>query len=939
MMKTAFKMVLICLLFFSTSNLMSFIPTVEAENEPSRMFGKLATFGDNGYDYFNSVTIVGDDHVAVGYSDSTEGELLGLNKGYQDAIIVKYGPNGNVKWTKTFGGSNGDGFNGVTTSGDNTVAVGYAASNDGDLAQLEGGHKAIIVKYDPDGNVEWQNGLGSLNSENSFNSVTATSDGFIAAGYSNDDAVLVKYDNSGNQVWVKKFGGSDSDIYNAVIATNDGYIVAGETSSEDGDVTGLGNRDRTGLIVKYDVNGKIVWKKAYDSRYSSSYNAITVTDDGYVVTGMDWYDALIVKYDMNGSVVWKKTFGGSGTDGFNAVTATSGGFLAAGASFSDDKDLDHLNNDGEDALMVQYDLDGNVVWKKTIGGTNYDMFNGVTTNEQGIIAVGSASSDDGIILDLRPLNQIQQITLDYGTSFRLVTVNPADASERFEWTSSNPSILPIYYGGGVSVTGRGSAVLEGTSSKNNEEKLTIPIVVNEYVKVTLHQERLYLTIGTTGKLTAEVSPVDAPNQTIHWMSSNPSVATVDSNGNVTAIRRGKVAVTATSEVGGYKAKVLVVVSLPYYKVSFNSNGGTDVSERYLEEGSLIDRLEIPMPTKTGYVFGGWYKDEQLTIPWYESIDTVISDITLYAKWNIRSYRVDFYPKNGSQTIPMAIYENTLIPEPTPPKRTGYTFGGWYKEDGITQWHFLSDKINANTMLFAKWTVNQYTVNFNSTGGSHVDAMTTNYNTTITGPTAPKRTGYSFGGWYKESSLITPWDFSSNKVTANTMLYAKWTINRYTVNFNSTGGSKVNSKSTNYNTTITAPTAPIRTGYKFGGWYKESSLKTPWNFSSNKITANATLYAKWTVTPPAVPKNITVTKSSSTSLKIVWSKVSGTSGYQLYRATKSSGTYTLIKSTTSYQFTNSNLKKGSTYYYKVRAYKLVGTKKVYSGWSVIRSAKL
>ncbi|WP_176526045.1 InlB B-repeat-containing protein [Bacillus sp. AFS001701] len=689
------------------------------------------------------------------------------------------------------------------------------------------------------------------------------------------------------------------------------------------------------------MNGNVVWKKAYDSRYSSAYNAITATDDGVIVAGMVWNDALIVKYDMAGNVVWKKTFGGSGVDGFNAVTTSTDGFLAVGASFSNDLDLDHLNHEGEDALMVQYDRDGNVVWKKTIGGTTYDVFNDVTANEQGVLAVGSASYKDyAIILDLRPLNQIQQITLDYSASFRFVTINPADASETFNWTSSDTSIIPLYYGGVVGVTDNGSAVLEGTSTKNNEDKIRIPIQVNEYVKVTISpEETLYLTTGTSSKLTTLVTPVDATNQHINWTSSDPSIATVDSNGNVTAIRRGKVAVTATSEVGGYKAKVLVIVSLPYHKVSFNSNGGTFVSDRYYEEGSLIDRLEIPLPTKAGYVFGGWYKDENLTNPWYETSDRVESDTTLYAKWNIRSYRVDFYPTNGSQTNTIFVYENKLIPEPTTPKRTGYTFGGWYKEDGKTQWHFSTDKITTGTMLFAKWTLNSYTVNFNSMGGSAVSAITANHNTTVTTPLAPKRTGYTFVGWTKDSSGKTPWIFVSDKVTSNTTLYAKWRINQYTVNFNSNGGSKVSAKTTNYNTTVTAPTVPKRTGYTFGGWYKESSLKTPWRFSSDKVTKNTTLYAKWTVTPPATPKSITVTKSSLTSLKITWSKASGASGYELYRATKSSGSYTLIKSTTSVQVTNSNLKRGSTYYYKVRAYKLVGTKKVYSGWSVIRSAKL
>mgnify|MGYP003421105980 FL=1 len=119
----------------------------------------------------------------------------------------------------------------------------------------------------------------------------------------------------------------------------------------------------------------------------------------------------------------------------------------------------------------------------------------------------------------------------------------------------------------------------------------------------------------------------------------------------------------------------------------------------------------------------------------------------------------------------------------------------------------------------------------------------NYNTTITAPSIPKRTGYTFAGWYKEASGKTPWSFSKDKVTSNTTLYAKWVINRYTVSFKSNGGSAVNPKNATYNTTIPAPPVPKKKGYTFVGWYKDSSGKTPWNFSQDKVTANTTLYAK------------------------------------------------------------------------------------------------
>ncbi|PEL08362.1 hypothetical protein CN601_17095 [Bacillus sp. AFS017336] len=91
--------------------------------------------------------------------------------------------------------------------------------------------------------------------------------------------------------------------------------------------------------------------------------------------------------------------------------------------------------------------------------------------------------------------------------------------------------------------------------------------------------------------------------------------------------------------------------------------------------------------------------------------------------------------------------------------------------------------------------------------------------------------------------------------------------------------------------------------------------------------------------PSVPTNFNATKVSSTSSKVSWSSVSGASGYEIYRSTSSTGSYSLVKSTTSTSYTNSGLTKKKTYYYKVRTYRIVGSTKVYSGWTSIKSVKL
>jgi uncharacterized repeat protein (TIGR02543 family) len=228
-----------------------------------------------------------------------------------------------------------------------------------------------------------------------------------------------------------------------------------------------------------------------------------------------------------------------------------------------------------------------------------------------------------------------------------------------------------------------------------------------------------------------------------------------------------------------------------------------------------------------------------------------------------------------------------------------------------------------------------TVSFDSQGGSAVNSITASYNDAIKSPT-PTKTGYTFLGWYKDASGTQAWNFATDKVTASTTLYAKWGINKYTVTFNSNGGSSVATKTGNYDSVIAKPANPTRKGYVFVGWYKDAALKTAWNFTTDKVTANTTLYAKWDV---AKPTGLKATKASTTSIKVNWTGVSGVSGYEIVRATKSDFSDKTTKTTTSGTFTATGLVKGKTYYFKVRAFTLDGNVKVYGSYTSVIKFKL
>ena len=121
---------------------------------------------------------------------------------------------------------------------------------------------------------------------------------------------------------------------------------------------------------------------------------------------------------------------------------------------------------------------------------------------------------------------------------------------------------------------------------------------------------------------------------------------------------------------------------------------------------------------------------------------------------------------------------------------------------------------------------------------------------LTAPAAPTKEGYRFGGWYYDNNGgKAKWDFDTDTVTRAMTLTAKW-VQTYTVAFDTSGGSAVDPVTVVAGSTVTKPADPMKSGYTFGGWYKDSTLQTPWDFANGTVTADTTLYAKWTANPPA-----------------------------------------------------------------------------------------
>ena len=228
-------------------------------------------------------------------------------------------------------------------------------------------------------------------------------------------------------------------------------------------------------------------------------------------------------------------------------------------------------------------------------------------------------------------------------------------------------------------------------------------------------------------------------------------------------------------------------------------------------------IEPDVPSRQGYQFTDWYLDDTK----YDFDTAVTGDMTLTAKWTANSYTIAFDTNGGSDIDPITQDYGTQITAPANPTREGYTFIGWDKAIPAT--------MPAGDMtITAQWRINQYTITFDTDGGSEIAPITQDYGTAITVPADPTRKGYTFKGWDKEIPTTMP--------AENMTVTAQWKINRYTITFDTAGGSEIAPITQDYGTAIAAPADPTREGYTFIGWDKAIPTTMP--------AENITLKARW-----------------------------------------------------------------------------------------------
>ncbi len=340
---------------------------------------------------------------------------------------------GELLWLKTFGGSGIDQATAVVEANDgNYVVVGSTYSADGDLAGIKSTTDSDywVMKLDKDGNVLWSKVYGGIEDELASDIDKTSDGGYVISGYSRSDNCfpgsnggfhdywILKIDGAGNEVWCQNFGYPGSDQANAVIETKEGHIF----TSGYFDVTasgGQGNENRGGdgnlhgvgeyWGIKMDAAGDFFWKRYHGgSNNDRSYDVVQTADDGFIMVGSSEsedfdisdskgsYDFWAIKLSADGDLLWTKSYGGQEIDvAYSIIPSGDGNYLLVGDTRSSDQDVSQ-NNGNADMWLIKISPDGNLLWEKNFGGSEFDSAKEIISMGDGTFLItGSSRSSNG----------------------------------------------------------------------------------------------------------------------------------------------------------------------------------------------------------------------------------------------------------------------------------------------------------------------------------------------------------------------------------------------------------------------------------------------------------------------------------------------------------------------------------------------------------------
>ena len=527
----------------------------------------------------------------------------------------------------------------------------------------------------------------------------------------------------------------------------------------------------------------------------------------------------VVTLDLGGG-----TLGGSSED-IQIIVKSSESFTAPSA-----EGLPRPDGISEDAQLYWSDENGNCYKPGDTVPADVSMLS--ITGDYEVIYLPGTYGTGSAVTDMKPHNNILTLrgalftragytqvgwsTVDGGekvygfediyTKNEALTLYPVWNTNKYTITfdtNGGSEIAPITQDYGTEITAPDNPTRKGYTFKGWDKEIpeTMP-AENITVKAQWEINQYTITFDTNGG--SEIAPITQDYGTEITAPDNPT-------------RKGYTFKGWDKEIPETMPAENITVKAQWeinqYTITFDTNGGSEIAPITQDYGTEITAPDNP--TRKGYTFKGWDKEIPETMP--------AENITVKAQWEINQYTITFDTNGGSEIAPITQDYGTEITAPDNPTRKGYTFKGWDKE--------IPETMPAeNITVKAQWEINQYTITFDTNGGSEIAPITQDYGTEITAPDNPTRKGYTFKGWDKEIPETMP--------AENITVKAQWEINQYTITFDTNGGSEIAPITQDYGTEITAPDNPTRKGYTFKGWDKEIPETMP--------AENITVKAQWEI---------------------------------------------------------------------------------------------
>jgi uncharacterized protein (TIGR03437 family) len=353
----------------------------------------LQQFGSSGSDQAHATA---SSQSSIYVAGTTTGTLSGQSSsGQDDAFVRKYDLSGSVVWTRQFGTTGIDSGDAVAVD---ASGVYVAGSTTGTFAgqSSAGGQDGYVRKYDANGDVVWTRQFGGTDVDTALG-VAVNLSGVVVAGSTVvsglPQAVVRKFDANGTLLWTRTFGGGTTTTIQAAAADDGGFYVAGRSSGV------LPGQSQAGAFVRrYDLGGVEQWTSQFGPANAVANGVVALSDAVYIAgtvngtlagqSSSGFIDAFVRRYNLSGVEQWTRQFGTSGTDDALAVAGDPTGVYVAGQT---NGQLAGATSVGSyDAFVTKHDVDGNQRWAQQLGSFTNDTARGLSTNSFGVYVAGLA---------------------------------------------------------------------------------------------------------------------------------------------------------------------------------------------------------------------------------------------------------------------------------------------------------------------------------------------------------------------------------------------------------------------------------------------------------------------------------------------------------------------------------------------------------------------